>query len=244
MRAMIFAAGLGTRLRPLTNDRPKALVEVNGIPLLEIVIRRLITAGCKSILINVHHFADKVEAFLKDKQYFNIDITVSDERDLLLDTGGGLKKAADFFKDGKPFIVHNTDIISNIDLLKLYQHHCQSDAIATLASRNRSTSRYLLYDKNKLNLMGWKNEKTALYKWSRYIVPDAIPYAFSGIYVLDPEIFKYMHKDKQVFSIIDVFLAAAKTKMIYAYPHDKDIWLDAGKPAQIEAAAKLLDQVL
>ena len=159
MKALIFAAGLGTRLRPLTNDKPKALVEINGMPLLEIIIRRLKFFGVKDIIINVHHFAPLVKNFLKKKNNFDINIAISDETDLLLDTGGGLKKCADFFSDGKPFIIHNVDILSDIDLKKMYDAHVKSKALATLSTRHRATSRYLLFNK-KNTLHGWMNVRS------------------------------------------------------------------------------------
>ena len=133
MKAMIFAAGLGSRLRPLTDHQPKALVEVGGIPLLEIAIRRLKYYGVQQIIVNVHHFADQIEQFLEKKDAFNINIIISDERERLLDTGGGLKKAAWFFHDGQPFFLYNADILTDLDLGKFYQHHLAHEAIATLA---------------------------------------------------------------------------------------------------------------
>ncbi len=243
---MIFAAGLGTRLRPLTNDRPKALVEVDGMPLLEIVIHRLKEIGCTDFIINVHHFADKVIDFLQQKYFLDndIQITIADERELLLNTGGGLKNAKDFFtQDNTPFFVHNTDIVSNIDLAKMYAQHLAMDNIATLAVRERETSRYLLFDKASQKLCGWKNVKTEEYKWSYPIEGEEKAYAFSGIHVLSPRIFDFM-PDEKVFSVIDTYLHIAKTENIGAYLHNEDIWLDAGKPAQILEAAAVLNQVL
>jgi len=243
---MIFAAGLGTRLRPLTNDRPKALVEVNGMPLLEIVIHRLKAAGCTDFIINVHHFADKVIDFLQQKYFSDTDIqiTIADERELLLNTGGGLKNAKAFFmQSDEPFFVHNTDIVSNIDLAKMYTQHLAADSIATLAVRERETSRYLLFDKKSHELCGWKNVKTEEYKWSRPTNGQEKAYAFSGIQVLSPRIFDFM-PDEKIFSTIDTYLHTAKTEKIKAYLHNEDIWLDAGKPAQILEAAAILEQVL
>ena len=144
MKAMIFAAGLGTRLKPLTNDKPKALVTVNGTTLLELTINKLIQHGFNEIIINIHYFGNQIIDFLKSKNNFNISITISDESELLLDTGGGLKKTAYFFNDNKPFLVHNVDIVSEINLTELYAQHLQSDAIATLAVKNRKSSRYFI----------------------------------------------------------------------------------------------------
>lgn len=240
---MIFAAGLGTRLRPLTDDRPKALVEVNGIPLLEIVLRRLIDAGVKEVMINVHHFAEKVITFLEKKQYFNIHIEISYEEKELLNTGGGLKKAAWFFDDGKPFLVHNTDVVSSIDLEALYRYHIAQKAIATLATRQRATSRYLLFNTANQSLWGWCNTKNNQYKWSQKQYAVFERRAFSGVHVIDPRLFEYFPEAAN-FSIIDTYLEAARHERIISYPHDADIWLDAGKPAQIEAAELVLKQVL
>jgi len=242
MKAMLFAAGLGTRLRPLTNDRPKALLEVNGLSLLEIALRKLIANGCDHAVINVHHFAELIIEFLKRKDNFGIKISISDERSMLLETGGGLKKAKRYFKDA-PFVIYNTDIITNLNIHDLYNVHLKSNAIATLAVRNRDTSRYLLFDKKNYHLKGWTNKKTNEYKWSLPSEGDEIPFAFSGIQVVNPEIFKYMPR-KKVFSTIELYLKAAKESMIKAYPHDEDIWIDAGKPNDLEAAKKILKDVL
>ncbi len=165
---MLFAAGLGTRLRPLTDDRPKALVEVNGTPLLEIAIHRLIVAGCREIIVNVHHFAEQIIGFLKKNDHFGIRIAISDEREALLETGGGLKKAAWFFDDEKPFLVCNTDVLTNLDLQKFYQKHLESGALATLAVRNRPSSRSFLFDET-MRLTGWQNTKTGETRWSKPI---------------------------------------------------------------------------
>ena len=242
MKAMLFAAGLGTRLRPLTNDRPKALVEVNGLSLLEISLRKLIASGCDHAVINVHHFADLIIDFLKKKNNFGIKISISDESSMLLETGGGLKKAKRHFKDA-PFIIYNTDIITNLDIRHLYNAHLKSEAIATLAVRDRETSRYLLFDNESYQLKGWTNKKTGAYKWSTPSSDNEIPFAFSGIQVVSPEIFKYMPR-KKVFSTIELYLKAAKNSFIKAYPHDEDIWIDAGKPYHLEEAKKILKDVL
>ena len=140
MKAMIYAAGLGTRLKPLTDSKPKALIEIHGIPLIEIVLNKLIRAGYDEIIINVHHHAEQVIDFIKQHDNFGIRIEFSDERGLLLETGGGLKKASWFFNDLKPFLVHNVDVLSDIDLKDMYDCHVKNDALATLA---RSHKRYI-----------------------------------------------------------------------------------------------------
>ncbi len=241
MKAMIFAAGLGTRLAPLTNDRPKAMVEVNGMPLLEICIRRLKKYGFRDIIVNVHHFAELIIDFLQAQNNFGINVQISDERDMLLETGGGLKKAAGFFNDNQPFLVCNVDILTNMDLSKFYQTHCKSWAIATLATRNRDTSRYLLFDNNNV-LRGWKNNKTGETKFPITSSETLKEQAFSGIHVINPTIFKFMHRNGK-FSIIDTYLDLVPQHILKAYPHDADIWLDVGKPESLAKAQSLLDKI-
>jgi len=239
MKAMIFAAGLGTRLRPLTNDKPKALVKLNGVPLLERVIRKVLKVGFKEIVVNVHHYAEDVIRFLAEKDHFGLKIHISDESDLLLETGGGLKKAASFFDDGKPFLVHNTDIISDIDLKKMYQYHCDSNGLATLAIRQRKTSRYLMFNE-KDELAGWVNTKTGQRKISRTGASRVTLKAFSGIQIIDPALFSFF-PDEKVFSIIDVYLKAASSNTIMAYAHDDGQWLDVGKPEQLKLAEQFVE---
>ena len=235
---MIFAAGLGTRLRPHTNDRPKALVEVGGKTLLQHVIERLKNAGVSEVIINVHHFADKVEDYLKSKEDFGLKIHISDERDLLLETGGGLKKAQKYLDGNEPFIVHNTDILTDFDLRKMYEESLNNQAIATLAVRNRDTSRYLLFSKKTKKLTGWKNIKTGEIKNARR-AKNPLSLAFSGVSVLHPRIFDFM-LDEAAFSVIPVLLKAAETENIFSFQHDDSFWLDVGKlPALAEAEAFL-----
>ncbi|RMG86240.1 MAG: nucleotidyltransferase family protein, partial [Bacteroidetes bacterium] len=228
MKAMIFAAGLGTRLRPLTNDRPKALVEVGGRPLLEIALRRLRFFGFRQVVINIHHFADAIRDFLAQNDNFGLDIRLSDETDRLLDTGGGLKKAAPFFDDGAPFLLCNADILTSLHLKELYDFHVRHGGVATLAVRQRPTSRYLLFRPDTLQLCGWKNEKTGEIRRAR-LAENPVPLAFSGVQVVSPEIFEWM-PDRAVFSIIEVYLAAAAQRPVFGFRHDADHWLDVGKP--------------
>jgi len=225
MKAMIFAAGLGTRLRPLTNDKPKALVEIKGKTLLEITITHLIKNGYEEIIINIHHFAEQVIDFLKQNN-FKARIEISDESEKLLDTGGGLKKAKWFFDDSNPFLVHNVDIINDIGLRKIYQTHLTNSSIATLAVRKRKSSRYLLFDEDEI-LCGWENINTG----ERIISQDRdslTQLAFSGIHIIDPALFKYFPEDDK-FSIIDVYLEAAKNERIKAFPHNNSFWQDVGR---------------
>ena len=242
MKAMILAAGLGTRLRPLTNDRPKAMVRIQGIPLLEIVIRRLQFFGIREFIINTHHFADQITDFLKDKDNFGATIHISHEIEEPLETGGALKKAAHYFADGAPFLLCNTDILTTLDFYQFFQYHQKSKAMATLATRQRPTSRYLIFDE-KNTLSGWTNIKTGALKMARPIVGKLQLRAFSGLHVIDPELFQYF-EEKDRFSIIDTYLTAAAKSVIKCFPDEESIWLDVGKTPAIEAAGKLVRQVL
>ena len=210
MKAMIFAAGLGTRLKPITDNLPKALVPIAGKPLLEHVILKLKAAGFDEIIVNVHHFPDLIIDFLRVNNNFGIRIEVSDERDFLLDTGGGVRKTAWFFDDNQPFLVHNVDILSNVDLKVLYNQHLRTNPMATLVVSERDTFRYLLFDDN-LRLNGWINEKTGETKPVGISQPDLYKkLAFSGIQVLSPAVFELMKELKPKFSIMDFYLSSAK----------------------------------
>ncbi|GAK52074.1 nucleotidyl transferase [Candidatus Moduliflexus flocculans] len=238
MKAMIFAAGLGTRLRPLTDSCPKALMSINGLPLLELVIRRLERAGVREIIINAHHFADRIVEFVHQRKSSATALHVSDERDLLRDTGGGLKHAAQFFNDNTPFFAHNVDVISDVDLSALYRYHCaQPDALATLCVLDRPSSRKLLFDASGA-LCGWEHRGRGEQKISR-MPADGIwrAFAFSGIHVISPELFMYM-PEQPVFSIIDVYLSAASTRRILAYQHDQENWFDIGTSERLAQAAQ------
>ena len=239
MNAMIFAAGLGTRLRPYTNDRPKALVEVNGKPLIEWAIRRLRYCGFDTIVVNVHHFADQVINFLEENKGFGAHISISDERDLLLNTGGAIKKAQALLGD-EPFLIYNTDILSNYPLDKFYQDHLKSAALASLLVRQRQSSRYLLFDE-AMHLCGWKNVKTGAEKIARDTVLKE-PLAFSGIHVLSPGIFKRF-PDTSVFSIIDVYLKAAESLVLRGVKDEESIWLDVGKVPALAKAEQLVGEI-
>lgn len=239
MKAMLFAAGLGTRLRPLTNDRPKALVEVNGKSLLEIQLRRLHAFGISEVVVNVHHYADMVIAHLEAIDLPGLNIQVSDERDALLETGGGLKKAGPQLAGSDPVLICNVDVLTNLDLGQMLRHFLASGALALMAVRKRETSRYLMWDES-LRLMGWKNQKTGETKGS--VSPSCIPLAFSGIHIISPD-FISLIKQKGKFSIIDSYLNLCKEHLILGYPHDSDLWLDVGKPAALKQAASLLGNI-
>ncbi len=239
MKAMIFAAGLGTRLRPITNDIPKALAPLHGIPMLEIIIRRLKSSGFRNIIVNVHHHAEKIIEFLEHKKFFGINIRISDERELLLDTGGGLKQAAWFFDDNQPFLVHNVDTLTDVDLSDFYDFHLKNKALATVLVRHRPGSRFFLFDKER-RLSGWENLNTGekIIARNEGMPPEQI--AFSCLHVIDPSIFNLIHENG-AFSIIDVYLRLAKAHRIMGYVDDKSYWIDIGTPEKLERAENELD---
>ncbi len=237
MKAMILAAGKGTRLKPLTDSTPKALVELNGTPMLEIVIRKLIKSGVQEIIINVHHLANQIIDFLKDKNNFGIRIEISNEENQLLDTGGGLKKASWFFDDNKPFIVHNVDIISDIDLNAMMDDHYKHDALATLAVRDRQSSRYFLFNHQNY-LCGWKNTKTEEIITHEPNL-ELKPLAFSGIHIINPKIFSLMSNSEK-FSIVESYLKLSQKHTIVGYQNDQDYWFDIGKPENLKKANEWL----
>ncbi len=235
MKAMVLAAGLGTRLRPLTDDRPKALVELGGRTLLEIALMRLRLFGVRDVIINVHHFADLVACYLSAHNNFGMKVEVSREDDLLLDTGGGLKKAAPFFLDGsdEPFILHNVDVISTIDLGAMLNAHITNKALATLAVQKRQSSRCLLFDKN-LQLCGRVPHPSPSGEGA---IPDNLePLAFSGIHVISPRLLRLL-TDDGVFSIIPAYLkVAASGERILGFRADQYYWRDLGTLANLEQA--------
>lgn len=236
---MIFAAGLGTRLKPFTDKHPKALAEVNGKTLLEHTILYLQKYGIKDIVVNVHHFADQIEKVLADNNGFGSKYAISDERDEVLETGGGLKKSAHHFKDEEAFVVMNVDVVTNLQLDKLIYAHKTSQAIATLAVMQRNSSRHLLFN-DYMQLCGWRNNKTEEEKIA-FETEVKEPYAFSGIQVLSPQIFNMHFEGK--FSIIDVYLHFAQTHIINGYNHTGDVFLDVGKPDSLEKAGELLSGI-
>ena len=242
MKAMILAAGLGTRLRPLTDDRPKALVEIAGRTLLEITLSRLRAFGVREVIINVHHRGEMIVEYLKTNANFGMGIEISRE-EILLDTGGGLKKAAYFFLEDsteKPFIVHNVDVISTIDLGKMVQSHTESHALATLAVRDREASRYLLFDQD-LQLCGRRGARDS--KPELVGSPEKVQdLAFSGIHVISPR-FLAMMVEEGVFSIIRTYLRlAGDGEKILAFRADEYYWRDLGTSENVKQAARDLEQ--
>jgi NDP-sugar pyrophosphorylase family protein len=239
MKAMVLAAGLGTRLRPLTNDRPKALVTVGGRTMLEITLARLRHFGVTEVIVNTHHFGEKICEYLQANSNFGMRIEVSSEEDLL-DTGGGLKKAAWFFLEGAaaqaPFILHNVDVISTIDLARMVQFHIEQGALATLAVMDRETKRYLLFDQNNM-LCGRRAGHDGEPEMARS-TPAVQALAFCGVHVLSPQIFAKIN-EAGAFSIIDAYLrVAAKGEKIASFRADAYRWRDLGRPEAVAQAAQ------
>jgi mannose-1-phosphate guanylyltransferase len=238
MKAMILAAGLGTRLRPLTNDRPKALVEVAGRTLLEITLARLRAFGIREVIVNVHHFADLVVEYLKANDNFGMRVEVSRE-DVLLDTGGGLKKAGWFFLEDsaradEPFLLHNVDVISTIDFAKMVQAHKANQALATLAVQKRESSRQLLFDEH-LQLCGrraGRDREPEIVRQAAHLEP----LAFSGIHVISPRLLPMLAEDG-IFSIIAPYLRlAGKGEQIIGFRADEYYWRDLGRIEDLQQA--------
>ena len=240
MKAMIFAAGLGSRLKPLTDTMPKALVPVAGRPMLEHVILKLKASGFTEIVINIHHFGEQIIDFLNANNQFGLTIHISDERDYLLDTGGGIKKARVFFENSdEPFLIHNVDILSDTDLKDLYNYHLQNRGMATLLASKRKTSRYLLFDEKK-RLCGWINKDTEQVKPEGFLYDKTLyqEYAFSGIHVLSPSIFQLMDSSswEGKFSIMDFYLATCREGVFNGYLKENLELIDIGKPETLVAA--------
>lgn len=247
MKAMILAAGLGSRLRPLTNDRPKALVQVGDRTMLEIALSRLRDFGIRDVIVNVHHFAGMVLEYLKKNDNFGMHIEISHE-DNLLDTGGGLKKAAYFFRgnlqagqaEKDPFILHNVDVISTIDLRRMVQFHTDHQALATLAVQDRDTSRYLLFDE-QLQLRGRRSGRDQKSEAVQSL-PRVKALAFSGIHVISPG-FLAMMTEQGAFSIVDSYLRlASQGEKILAFRADEYYWRDLGRPDNVRQAAQDLKE--
>jgi NDP-sugar pyrophosphorylase family protein len=235
-QAMIFAAGLGTRLQPLTENIPKALVEVAGKPMLEQVIIKMKAYGVQRIIINLHHFDDKIRAFVAGKNNFGLNIHFSGEPQMLLDTGGGLKNAAHLFDHTKPVLLHNVDVFTNVDFGKMMTHHLKKNALATLFVQKRKSSRYFLFDEN-MRLVGWRNvisgDEILLRKQGQ---PGE--FGFNGIHIISPEIFKLITENGK-FSIVPVYLRLAQRHFIGGFCDDAVAYIDAGKPESIALAGRI-----
>lgn len=238
-QAMIFAAGLGTRLRPLTDTRPKALVEIGGETLLKRLIDKMKLAGTERVVVNVHHFANQITDYIAANANFGIDIRISDESDNLLDTGGGLKAAAQLFSPDSPILIHNVDILSDIDLQALYDGHKQSDA--TLLVSDRQTKRYLLFD-DDMRLVGWTNTDTGEVRspYANLAPADCRKYAFAGIHLFSPRLFPLMDSFPDKFGIIDFYLQVCSKAVVVGQVKPSLRLLDVGKIGVIAEAERFL----
>jgi NDP-sugar pyrophosphorylase family protein len=237
MEAMIFAAGLGTRLYPLTKNKPKALVEICGKTLLDRCLEKIIKVGCKRIVINAHHFSDLIEQYLKNNKY-NAEIILSKEEELL-DTGGGLKNAKKYFSLKENILIHNVDIISQIDISAMQDNLNNSNALAILAVSKRLSSRQLLFNKENL-LSGWQNTQTKQEIITREN-QNLIPLAFSGVHIIRPEVLELMPNENK-FSIINHYLELSKNNDLLAFKHENIIWYDLGKYEQIAEIERQISQ--
>ena len=241
---MIFAAGLGTRLRPLTNDRPKALVEVAGKTMLQRVIEHVRDAGFDDITVNVHHFADKVIEFLHDHP-LGVSIHISDERDLLLETGGGILKAQQWLDGDEPFLVHNADILTDLDLSAMYRRHLDSGALATILVKDRDTQRYFLFD-DKDQLRGWVNVTTGETRPQIMSTEGLRQLAFGGIHVISPQVFPllkdYAEKNGEKFSTTPFYVDICRQEEVNGYvPREDYNWFDVGKPETLTQAETFIE---
>lgn len=235
--AMILAAGLGTRLKALTQDKPKALVQLNGKPLLQHCIENLIGNGFHQIVINVHHFGEQIIDFVGSHR-FDAEIEISDERDLLMDTGGGIIKATPLFSNSKAVLVHNVDIISNVNLGEMSQQFIDSEDDAWLLTQDRETSRKLLF-RDDQQLIGWRNKADGNFKWVYDSFGQYQEMAFSGLHFFRSDLFANFECKPQ--SVIDLYLQLARQKRIVAKPIQPDYWFDLGKPEQIQSAEAYLN---
>lgn len=237
MKALLFAAGLGTRLRPLTQDRPKALVEVNGQALLGHALHYLQDQGVSEVFVNIHHFGALVMDYLAQNTPKGLIVHISDERDQVLETGGGLLKAAPLLQGKAPIVLYNVDVLTNLSLARLLEHHQNHQALATLAVRRRDSSRYLLFD-GENRLSGWRHQGTGEERLVR-LAAAYHPFAFSGIHIIASELLERIPQ-RGVFSIVESYLSLAKTAPILAYPHDADYWFDVGSPTKLATAQDFL----
>lgn len=234
MEAVILAAGLGTRLHPLTDERPKALVETGGRTLLEICIGRLAKEGARRIAVNVHHFGDMMIEYIRSHEW-PVEVVVSDERDLLLNTGGGVKRAASLLSGKEPVLVHNVDILSRIPLQKMVEEHVTKGNGATLAVSERETKRQLIFD-HEAKLCGWHNRESDERLWSVEPKDEVRELAFSGIWIIEPEAIGQLPEADRPYPIIPELLKIARHRRIGAYEHRSDDWLDVGTPAKLRMA--------
>lgn len=227
---MIFAAGLGTRLQPLTNDKPKALVELNGTPLLEIAIKKIKLLGVKKIVINVHHFSEQIISFVEKFGDNELELIISDETNQLLNTGGGLLKASQYFDKNADVLIYNADVITTASIDLLIKTHQQQNNLATLMTQQRKASRFLFFDEND-QLAGWQNPKTGEEIWTNSPI-EAVPMGFNGIHIVNAKIFDLIKKEGE-FSIIPEYLELAKHYPIKSWSDWSGLWQDVGTPEKL-----------
>ncbi len=237
--AMILAAGLGTRLKELTHDKPKALVEINGKPLLQHTIETLISNGFHHIVINVHHFGQQIIDFVNSHS-FDAEIRISDERELLMDTGGGIVKATPLFQGSKAVLIHNVDIISDVNLKEITQQFIDSDDDAWLLTQDRETNRKLLFNENN-QLIGWKNKAEELYKWVNGTCGSYQEMAFSGMHIFRSDLFAEF--EEKPSSVIDLYLQLAQRNRIISHPISPNFWFDLGKAEQLQSIEEQLKSI-
>lgn len=239
---MLLAAGLGTRLRPLTEHTPKALVEVGGVPILERIARRLIDAGADRLIINVHHLGERIRDYVRERQGFGVEVVFSEEAERPLETGGGLLHAAPLFRGDRPFFLHNTDILTDLPLARMYQRHQQVDALASLAVMERESSRYLLFDDH--GLLGRVDERRDVRREVREPRGAVQKLAFGGVHVVAPRIFGRI-EERGAFSILEPYLRlAGEGERIVPFRVDEAEWIDIGKPEQLDEARRRLERSL
>ena len=241
MKAMVFAAGLGTRLRPLTDTKPKALVPVNGKPMLEITLKKLSYYGFNEVVVNVHHYADQVKEHVTLPAFSEMNIHISDESEELLDTGGGLKKASNYLRGDAPFLIHNVDILTEIPLDKVYESHLKENPLVTVVVQDRDYDRKLIIDEKDF-VCGWENLVTSEKIMNRKPVGKLRSMAFSSIHVVDPKIFP-MIKQEGIFSIIPVYLDLIADYQIKAWNADGYRWIDIGTPEKLKEAERMFTKV-
>jgi len=236
MKAMILAAGKGTRLGKITESNPKVLVDINGKSVLHLAVEKCTASGFDDIIINVHHFADMVEEEVKGLNKMGFRITISDERAMILETGGGLYKARDFF-DNNPFLLYNADIITDLDLSEIYRVHNKTNSIATLSVRNRKGNRYFLVNRDGI-LRGWCNKATGERIFTGSEEEEVYEIAFSGIHIINPEIFKFMSEG--IYTMTDLYLKLAQSHNICTYRYDDGYWYDIGTTESLEIVRRQL----
>ena len=227
MRALILAAGMGSRLKPLTDSTPKALVPFKGMPMVERVIRNLVDAGVQHIMVNVHHYADQVVDFLENLAIEGINLHISDETGELMDTGGAILQARDFLSADEDFIVHNVDVYTNLNIAELISYHRKGDALATLAVKRRTTSRSLLFDPEG-TLCGWKHNETGEERMVRTPSGFLEDLGNSCVQMINAGFLDFFPKTEPR-SLTEMYLELAKQHKIGAFIHNQDYWYDLGR---------------